>query len=81
MAKENHIITIRARVPITLSKAEHIKALLPDQLEVETIKFPLKSGTGMAKGSNFERELGHTLSTWWSNGEDKYIFAKPKRNI
>lgn len=76
MAKENHIVTIRARVPITITKAEQVKELLKNILEVETVKFPLKSGTGMAKGSNFERELGTKLSLWWTNGEDAFVFAR-----
>jgi len=71
-----HAVTVRLKVSKTLHKPEHIRALLSPELEIELIKFPLKPGTGMAKGSNFERELGHQFSLWWSNGEDKFIFSR-----
>ena len=71
-----HAVTVRLKVPKALHKPEHIHALFPPELEIENIKFPLKPGTGMAKGSNFERELGYKFSEWWTNGEDKFVFSR-----
>jgi hypothetical protein len=79
MAKDKtgtHSVIVRIRVPKTVHKNEHVRELINADTEIEAVKFPLRPGGAIAKGSQFEREFGKKLSLWWSNGEDAFIFSR-----
>ena len=73
---KQHSVTLKVKCSTSITTKEQIKQHLAEVFELQSVKFPLKSGTGPAKGGNFERELGAKFSLWWTNGEDKFVFSR-----
>jgi len=74
---KHKFVTVRLKVPHRWTSLETVaQALISTEAKIDAVKWPIKSGGGIAKGSKFERDLAKDLSLWWTRGEDQYVFTR-----